>query len=137
MSMQIENMGSRILMVRGATPRQEIKLLPGVNTVSNVLWKLHEQNTGMKAWFACGMLRFAKGDHNPIATPETRPSKAAMKRIAPPASLKEYGAIKAKQRVRQTNDAGLLRQWQADEQRKTVQAVISEQLEEVEAAVKR
>lgn len=117
--MFVQNTEARILGFYGKEYR--LRLIPGVNEVSDDLWKNCQVNKLLQKMLAAGM----------VVALDTKGGDAK-----PAASLAEMTAADAVKLVSGTLDEVLLKKWAGKEERKTVQDAIAAQFKKLEEAGK-
>jgi hypothetical protein len=95
--------------------------VPGTNELSKAVWDDLMENKNFKRRVDSGLMKVVseKDSVDPEST----------------SSLADFGTAEAKQIARDTYDPVLLRQWLKTESRKTVAAVIEEQLKQAEQRI--
>lgn len=105
--------GTNVLTANGKTPDSQFLFVPGNNDVPGETWKELMANPNFARRVKSGILKVTS------EVEQTEDSSV----------LAELGVVEAKQMVRDTYDPDLLRRWKGSETRKSVLAVIDEQLE--------
>ncbi len=101
-------------------PGAKVTFKPGINTIASKVWESISTHPKVKKYIKLGALVV----------------KTKVDPVADDAELKDLGAKKAQELVRQTFDIELLNKWSETENRATVQKTIVAQLEEIEVRTK-
>lgn len=102
----------------------EMRLIPGVNEVSDKVWDSVKDNPLVKARLSNGEIVLMK-----VSTQAPQDSKASQAGAPAAYSLAELNANEAKEIVKETLDLKLLEAWKEKETRKAVVTAIEKQIE--------
>lgn len=95
---------------------------PGVNEIPNELWKNFEANPNFKK-------RLSRGDFVVVSDAASDADQTSLEKVS--------GVAEAKKLIRETYDEALLKEWRAQENRKTVIQTIDEQLTAIKQRLNR